>query len=188
MDRALIICDSPKGTDFFQSFLASNNYSDITVTSSPDEGRRKFGENEYDIVLINAPLKNESGEQLAIDMAEQNISQVILIVPIEYMDQITSKVENFGVITVEKPINKALFASAIKLAEVTQRRVEMVTLENRKLKKKMDELKLISRAKCLLVSTLGVDEEGAHKYIEKQAMDERMTRREVAEEVISRFG
>lgn len=188
MDRALIICDSPKGTEFFQSFLVSNNYSDITVTSGPDEGRRKFGENEYDIVLINAPLKNESGEQLAIEMAEKNISQVILVVPIEFIDQITSKVENYGVITVEKPINKALFASAIKLAEVTQRRVEMVANENRKLKKKMDELKLISRAKCLLVSVLGVDEEGAHKYIEKQAMDERMTRKEVAEEVISRFG
>lgn len=188
MDRALIICDSPKGTEFFQSFLVSSHYSDITVTSGPDEGRRKFGENEYDIVLINAPLKNESGEQLAIEIAEKNISQAILVVPIEYMDQITSKVENYGVITVEKPINKALFASAIKLAEVTQRRVEMVANENRKLKKKMDELKLISRAKCLLVSVLGVDEEGAHKYIEKQAMDERMTRKEVAEEVISRFG
>ena len=138
MDRALIICDSPKGTDFFQSFLASNDYSDITTTSSPDEGRRKFGENEYDVVLINAPFKNESGEQLAIEMAEKNVSQVILLVPIEFMDQITSKVENFGVITVAKPINKALFTSAVKLAEVTQRRVEMVSLENRKLKKKMD--------------------------------------------------
>lgn len=187
MDKALIICDSPKGTEFFQSFLTSSGYSEIEVATNPDEGRRKFGQNDYNIVLINAPMKNESGEQLAIEIAEQNITQVILMVPVEFMDQISSKVESFGVITVAKPINKTLFASAIKLAEVTQRRVDLVRIENRKLKKKMDELKLISRAKCILVSALGVDEEGAHKYIEKQAMDERMTRCEVAKEVISRF-
>ena len=53
-----------------------------------------------------------------------------------------------------------------------------------RLEQKIQDIRTIDRAKCLLIQYSGMSEEQAHRYLEKQAMDRRMTRREVAEEVL----
>lgn len=70
-------------------------------------------------------LRKESGEQLSIDIAEKNICQVILFVKAEYSEEIMDRVEDYGVITVSKPISRQMFWSALKLARVAQRRITM---------------------------------------------------------------
>ena len=188
MSSALIVCDTPKGVEFYRDFLLENDYDQIEVIENPDEAKRRLVDMDYDICLINAPIKGESGEQLSIDIAEKNICQVILFVKSEYMDEITESVEDYGVITVSRPINKQMFWSALKLAKVAQRRISMAHKENDKLKGKLEDLKLVSRAKCLLISYESKSEEEAHKYIEKSAMNERLSRVEVAQIVIRKYG
>ena len=80
-----------------------------------------------------------------------------------------------------------MFWSALKLAKVAQRRITMAQKENVKLQQKLESLKTISRAKCLLISYMGMSEEEAHKYIERQAMDLRLTRLEVAKEIVRTY-
>ena len=50
---------------------------------------------------------------------------------------------------------------------------------------KIQEIRLVNRAKWALIQCLGMTEEAAHRHIEKQAMDERISRREVAMRVLS---
>lgn len=188
MSKALLVCDSPKGVDYYRDFLMQSEYEEVTVVENGEKAKRTIAEHDFDVCLINSPLKNSSGEHLAIDIAEQNVCQVILFVKAEYQDEITEKVENFGVITVGKPINKQLFWGALKLAKVTQRRMAMAQKENKKLQSKLEDLKLVSRAKCLLISYEGLSEEEAHKYIEKKAMDDRLGRTDVAKDIIHRYG
>ncbi len=52
----------------------------------------------------------------------------------------------------------------------------------------MDEIRLVNRAKWLLISELHMSEPEAHRYIEKQAMDLCVRRRNVAEEIIKTYG
>lgn len=56
--------------------------------------------------------------------------------------------------------------------------------ENVRLNEKLEELRLVSRAKGALMRVLGMTEPQAHHYIEKQAMDLRATRREVARRIL----
>ncbi len=187
MGKALIICDAPKGVDFFRDFLSKNEYEDITVVENGNEARRRLVDYDYDVCLINAPLRGENGEQLSIDIAEKNICQVLLFVKAEYLEEITENVENYGVITVGKPISKQMFWSALKLAKVAQRRITMAKKENEKLQSKLESLKVVSRAKCLLISYCKMTEEEAHKYIEHRAMDDRVTRLDVAREILRTY-
>lgn len=187
MGRALIVCDVPKGVDIFRDLLSQNDMKDITVVENGEEAKRKVVEYDYDICLINSPLKGKNGEQLSIDIAEKNICQVILVVSAEKLEEVTEQVEDFGVITVGKPIHKQLLWSALKLAKVAQRRIEMAHKENEKLQYKLDNLKLVSRAKCLLISYEGMSEEEAHKTIEKRAMDDRLSRIDVAKSIIEYY-
>ena len=59
--------------------------------------------------------------------------------------------------------------------------------ENTKLKKKLEELRLVDRAKCMLIAYEGMSETQAHRHIEKQAMDTRSTRKTVAEHILRAY-
>lgn len=51
----------------------------------------------------------------------------------------------------------------------------------------MAEIRIVNRAKWLLISELKMDEQGAHHYIEKQAMDRCISKRIVSEEIIKTY-
>ena len=87
-----------------------------------------------------------------------------------------------------RPFSRAVFAQAVGMLRAAQAQVGKLREENKKLRQKLEELRAVSRAKCLLVEYLHLDEEGAHKYIERAAMEERKTRRAVAEEIIAEYG
>ena len=50
------------------------------------------------------------------------------------------------------------------------------------------ERKIIGDAKQLLMERNHLSEEEAHRYVEKQAMDRRLSRRRVAEEILEQYG
>ena len=52
------------------------------------------------------------------------------------------------------------------------------------IEEKMEEIRLVNRAKWLLISELNMSEPDAHHYINRQAMDRCVPKREVAEEII----
>ena len=51
----------------------------------------------------------------------------------------------------------------------------------------MEEIRIVNRAKWLLIGELKLDEPEAHRYIEKQAMDRCVSKRVVAEEIIKTY-
>ena len=52
---------------------------------------------------------------------------------------------------------------------------------------KMEEIKIVNRAKWALINSCNMTEADAHRYIEKQAMDRCVTRREIAETIIKTY-
>ena len=52
----------------------------------------------------------------------------------------------------------------------------------------MAEIRLVNRAKWILIASRSMDEAEAHRWIEKQAMDRCLTKREIAEEIIKDGG
>ena len=52
---------------------------------------------------------------------------------------------------------------------------------------KIEEIKLVNRAKLLLMEKEGLDENGAHRFLEKLAMNSRSTKRKIAEEIIAKY-
>ena len=59
--------------------------------------------------------------------------------------------------------------------------------KTRTLREKMDSIRIVNRAKWLLIERLGMTEQDAHGYIEKEAMNRRRTSREIAEEIIRMY-
>ena len=76
----------------------------------------------------------------------------------------------------------------MKVAIAVQYKVQILSSQTVKLKVKMEEIRLINRAKMLLMQCLKMTEQEAHRYLEKEAMDRGMKRMAVAEEVIKTYG
>lgn len=55
------------------------------------------------------------------------------------------------------------------------------------LQQRLDDSRIVARAKLLLISHLGMSEGDAHRYIEKTAMDSCLPRRDVAEGIIRTY-
>ena len=55
------------------------------------------------------------------------------------------------------------------------------------IEQKMEEIRIVNRAKWLLISELKMTEPEAHRYIEKQAMDLCTSKRVIAEDIIKTY-
>jgi response regulator NasT len=80
-----------------------------------------------------------------------------------------------------------IFWHILKLAIDTQIILQEVQKENRELKKKIEDIRIIDRAKCILISRLNLSEEEVHRAIEKQAMDMRTSKRAIAEDILKTY-
>jgi len=69
-------------------------------------------------------LTDEFGTNLAINIANRETSQVMLIVKSELEDEISDKVEDYGIFVVAKPVNRQLFWSALKLISASHNRMK----------------------------------------------------------------
>ena len=187
MQQVLLVCDSDKAAEFCRDVLKKQGYPDVFVCKNGPEAKRRLLEHEYELTFINAPLRMESAESVAVDIAEKNISQVILLVKSEHFDEAHAHTRDYGVITVSKPIHSRELSMAIDFSYIAQSRIKMMESENKKLQKKMNELKFINHAKILLVQYESLTEEEAHKKIEKTAMNNRTSRLVVAKEIIDRY-
>lgn len=187
MDSALIVSYSEKSNQDLCKILTEASISDITVSPTAAEARRMLIDKDFDLIIVNTPLPDEFGESLARHIAEKKISEVILLVKAELFDDISNKVEEYGIITIAKPIGKTIFWNALKIASATHKRIKTIQNENKKLVQKIEDIRIIDRAKCILISQLSFSEPEAHRYIEKQAMDLRVTRRKIAEEILKMY-
>jgi len=77
-----------------------------------------------------------------------------------------------------------IFWHILKLAIDSQIILQEVQKENLKLKQKIEDIRIIDRAKCILISRLNLSEEEVHRAIEKQAMDMRTSKRAIAEDIL----
>ena len=87
-----------------------------------------------------------------------------------------------------KPAARASVTLALDWLSSARERLRQTEKKVLSVEEKMDEIRLVNRAKWLLISELKMTEPDAHRYIEKQAMDRCVSKRRVAEEIMRTYG
>ncbi len=188
MDSVLIVSNTSTTMGIISDMLSSQAFSRIVTAQSGSEARRTVLENEFDLVIIDTPLSDEFGDDLAIHVSEKSSSGVVLIVDGTRLDDMNLVVEDSGVFVVPKTVAPDFFYQTVKLLMASRSRLLKLEDENRQLQSKLEELRIVGRAKCVLIQRLQMTEEDAHRYIEKQSMNMRKSRVLVAESIIRSYG
>lgn len=187
MDKILVVCSLEKGIKVYTDNLKGMGYNHIDIERNGAAARRRLIEDEYDLVIIDTPLKDEFGTDLGIKISERGSIGIILVVKAVEADMIGSKVEEHGIFVIPKPFTKSIFYQGVKFVFTSLKRVSRLKDEKTKLIKQVEDIKKVDKAKCLLIQYNNLTEEEAHKYIERQAMDKRLSKRSVADKIIRYF-
>ena len=184
---ALIVSASESFNQNILKFLSEATYSPTTYAKSINEAQRKVVERFYDLIIINSPLPDDFGAKFAIDTSNNSPSEVLLFVRSDNYEDVYDKVYDFGVFTVKKPLPEQNVTQALDFVKATRERLRKMEKKKISLEEKMMEIKIVNRAKWTLINSLNMSEYDAHRYIEKQAMDRCISKREIAEEILRTY-
>ena len=170
-----------------QSLLPESKYAPVQMVSSVSLAKRVLLERSFDFVFINTPLPDDFGTRFAIEISGNKGTVILLLVRNEVYEEVCDKVTEYGILTLPKPASKQMVAHTLNFMAGIRERLRKLEKKSLSLEEKMKEIRLVNRAKWVLIDELKMSEADAHRYIEKQAMDRCVSRREIAEEIISTY-
>ncbi len=176
----LVVSSAQKFNDALTQMLPGSDYYPVNFVSNVAAARRELLGRVYDFVIINAPLPDDPGTRFAIDACSKTGTVVLLLIRSEVYDEINAKVVSQGVFTLPKPIATQTLQQGLKWMASARERLRKLEQKATTIEEKMEEIRLVNRAKWILIEQLKMTEEEAHHHIEKQAMDRCVSRKEIA--------
>ena len=146
----LIVSSSEKFLQSISKFLISYLHSSCTVATSLNQASRLLLERNYQILIVSSP----GGDQNIIDFAlnandNYNIGILLLVSSYEYME-VFDKTNEYGILTLAKPIENNIFLQSLSLLVATIEKMNVVKNKSKtelSFKEKMAEIKLAKEAK-----------------------------------------
>ena len=138
-----------------------------------------------DLLIAVMPLSDGTGVEGIIDVAQRHPQlMTILLVRQEAYEQVSYQCRNQQVFVIAMPFKRQVLAEAASFMLRLRAVMDDKDKELARLRKNLSEIRVITSAKIRLVQTRQMTEEEAHYYLEKEAMDRSLTKKEVAEEIL----
>ena len=183
----LVVSAAEKLNTALSSLMPESHFEPVRFVTNINAARRAWGARRYDHVIVNSPLKDDTGIDFALDIAESRDTVVLLLVRDEIAQEIRDEVVASGVFMLSKPVSVSSLSLALDWLASARENLRKVEKKTLSVEEKMEEIRVVNRAKWLLISELKMEEPEAHRYIEKQAMDRCIRKKEVAEEIIRTY-
>ncbi len=188
MHSLLVVSASDQFDSAVRRSIPQKKFGSIEFRKSSALARRFLLERECDVVIINMPLSDETGEELALYAAEESTTSVILAVPREVYSAATEVMSSHGILVISKQDIASQAEHAISFMGSWQDRISLLEQKLLKSQNNLEEQRIITRAKFLLVENKKMTEDDAHRYIGKLAMDRGVSRANIARLLLDEIG
>ena len=186
--RALILSANDRFGSFLAPLLEARKITQTVTAGDLAAAGGFLAKNSFDFILINSPLPDGNGYRLALDASKLPETVVFVALPEARYAEASASLSPQGVYLLQKPLSARALSAVLDWMLATRARFSEIEGKRLSIEEKMKELSIVNRAKWLLIDKLHMTEPEAHYHIEKQAMDRRLSKREVAEEIIRRYG
>jgi AmiR/NasT family two-component response regulator len=138
-----------------------------------------------DLVILDVKMPVLDGISAAETIAGQRIAPVVMLTAFSQRDLVERARDAGAMSYLVKPFTQSELVPAIEMAvsrfgEIAELEAQVTDLEDR-----LETRKAVERAKSILQDQLSLTEPEAFRWIQKTAMDLRMSMRQVAEGVVS---
>ena len=137
-----------------------------------------------DLVILDVKMPILDGIAAAEQIASKRIAPVVILTAFSQRDLVERARDAGAMAYLVKPFTQADLVPAIEMA--VSRFAELATLETEvaDLTERLETRKAVERAKSLLMEQLDLTEPEAFRWIQKTAMDLRLSMRQVADGVV----
>ena len=177
-DEALIRMD-------LAEMLADEGYEVVGQAGDGQQAVELAEELRPDLVILDVKMPVLDGIAAAERIAGQRIAPVVMLTAFSQRDLVERARDAGAMAYLVKPFSQSDLAPAIEMA--VSRFAEIAALESEvaDLQERLETRKAVERAKTVLQRDLGLSEPDAFRWIQKTAMDLRLTMRQVADGVIT---
>ncbi len=183
----LFITSSQSLQPHVASLFPSNMFYPVKMVSSVLEAKRSELFREFDIIVVNSPLPDENGLNYALDMSKKPHSSILFLSPSAIYSDVLSLVRGSGIFVLKKPFSLSSLENAVMWLTASSDRIRKLEKEKVRVEEKMEEIKIINRAKWILINDLEMNEEEAQRFITKEAMDKCISKKEEATIIINTY-
>ena len=120
-------------------------------------------------------------------LSEASDRAILLLVPRDQLEHAEDRMLPYGVMTLGKPLSSGLLTQSLRALCSMRERLRSREQKQQTVEQTIEEIKLINRAKWLLITCLNMTEDEAHRYISKLAMQQKRQKREIAESIIRTY-
>jgi response regulator NasT len=165
--------------------LAEEGYDVVGQAGDGAKAIELAEELKPDLVILDVKMPVLDGIAAAEAIAGQRIAPVVMLTAFSQRDLVERARDAGAMSYLVKPFTQSDLVPAIEMAvsrfaEIAELEAQVTDLEDR-----LETRKAVERAKSILQQQLSLTEPEAFRWIQKTAMDLRMSMREVAEGVVS---
>jgi AmiR/NasT family two-component response regulator len=177
-DEALIRLD-------LAEMLVEEGYDVVGEAGDGETAVRLTEELKPDLVILDIKMPIMDGLAAAEKIAGARLAPVVILTAFSQRDLVERARAAGAMAYLVKPFQKSDLVPAIEIA--LSRFSELSTLETEvaSLTERLETRKSVERAKGALMTQYGMTEPQAFKWIQRTAMDHRMTMREVADRILA---
>lgn len=180
----LLVSASEKFNQVTLPLLPMTDYWPVTVVGSVSEARRTLSGTVFDLVIVNASARDQHGIRLAVEVSAETDAAVLLLIPHEIYEETYSKTRSYGVVTLSKPTNTQMLGQNLRMLCAMRERLRRVRQKQVTVEEKIEEMRLVNRAKWVLITREQITEPEAHRRILQRAMEEHLSKRQIAEAIL----
>ena len=176
-DEALIRMD-------LAEMLAEEGYDVVAAVEDGEQAVVRTEELRPDLVILDVKMPRLDGIAAAQRIASQRIAPVVMLTAFSQRDLVESARDAGAMAYLVKPFGKSDLMPAIEMAVSRFAELQQLEAEVADLSERLETRKVVDRAKGVLQEKLGLSEPDAFRWIQKTAMDLRLSMREVAVGVV----
>ena len=179
----LVIAAKPRIQSSVRSALTAK-YGRVLTAETVQEARRAVEREKIALMVIFSPLKDEEEIPRLFDMADRRGIAAGYIVGREIYSETAYRLEGRNVFVVAYPLQMDQVLQIVSFLYQVQKRFWLVLSEQERLQRQVQDVQIVCRVKCLLVEKREMTEEEAHHFIEQEAMNTGLSKREAALKIL----
>ncbi|MBM3672557.1 MAG: response regulator [Actinobacteria bacterium] len=176
-DEAIIRLD-------LKEMLEEEGYAVVGETGRGDEAVALVKEVRPDLVILDVMMPGIDGLTAARQIAAERLAAILVLTAFSQRDLVEEARDAGALAYLVKPIQKSDLIPAVEVA--LARHAELISLEQsvHDLEERLETRKVIDRAKGRLMDQHGLDEQGAWRFIQTEAMNSRVKVGDIARRIL----
>lgn len=184
--RIMIVDDDPIIRMDLREMLKEEGCEIVKECRNGEEAVEQCIKLNPDLVLMDIKMPVLNGLK-ASKIIQEKCNTAILLLTAYSQRELIEKAKDSGVTAyLVKPVTEADLFPAIEMAMNQKRKFDSLTEDIRSLKKKMEERRIIEKAKGKVMAKKKLSEEEAYQWLREQSMKKRISLKSLSEQILKK--